>query len=169
MAKRFFMTQLWRIQQSYTLLSLVLWGIVISLTAFPFVYQFLVNQFRLEQPSTPGFVALTLIILFLAVFAGLFAFGVVYDKYLRLWREQLDVMVEKNPYAREKLSPKEIMMWRYIYIPILRARGRDDPQSRKEIGFVERWVEISVATDPNIRRAVEEAERWITSGTSAPK
>ena len=168
MVKRYFMTQLWRIQQSYTLLSLVLWGIVISLTAFPFVYQFLVNQFRLEQPSTPGFVALTLIILFLAVFAGLFAFGVVYDKYLRLWREQLDVMVEKNPYAREKLTPKEILTWRYIYLPAMRLSGPDNPNTSKEIDFVEKWVAVTVAADPNIRRAVEEAERWILSRASKP-
>jgi len=168
MAKRFFMTQLWRIQQSYTLLSLVLWGIVIALTAFPFVGSFLQHQFGFD-PAAPGFVAATLILLFLAVFAGLFSFGVVYDKYLRLWREQLDVMVEKNPYAREKLSPKEILMWRYIYIPVMRAKGRDDSHARKEIEFVEKWVEISVATDPNIRRAVEEAERWIESGASTSK
>jgi len=168
MVKRFIMTQLWRIQQSYTFLSLVLWGVVIALTAFPFVGAFLQHQFGFD-PAAPGFVAATLILLFLTVFAGLFSFGVVYDKYLRLWREQLDVMVEKNPYAREKLSPKEILMWRYIYLPAMRLSGPDNPNTRKEIEFVERWVEISIAADPNIRRAVEEAERWIRSGAPAPK
>ena len=162
MAKRFVMTQLWRIQQSYTLLSLGLWGIVIALTAFPFAATLLSRQFGFD-PSTPGFVAAVLVLLFLAVFSFLFAFGVVYDKYLRLWREQLDVAVERNPYAREKLSPKEILMWRYIYLPAMRSSGRDNPNTRKEIEFVERWVAKSEAADANIRRAVEEAEGWIRS------
>ena len=165
MAKRFLMTQLWRIQQSYTLLSLGLWGIVIALTAFPFVSAFLVHQFGFDA-TAPGFVAITLIFLFLVVFSGLFVFGIVYDKYLRLWREQLDVMVEKNPYAREKLSPKEILVWRYIYLPAMRLSGRDNLNTKSEIEFVEKWVAISIAADPNIRRAVEEAERWILSGTN---
>ena len=120
------------------------------------------------DPTAPGFVAVTLIFLFLVVFAGLFLFGVVYDKYLRLWREQLDVMVEKNPYAREKLTPKEILTWRYIYLPAMRLSGPDNPNTSKEIDFVEKWVAVTVAADTNIRRAVEEAERWILSRASKP-
>jgi len=165
MAKRFLMTQLWRIQQSYTLLSLGLWGIVISLTAFPFISQFVQCKFAVDC-TAPGVVAITLILLFLAVFAALFLFGVIYDKYLRLWREQLDVAVERNPYAREKLSPKEILMWRYIYLPVMKVSGRDNPNTAKEIEFVEQWVEKSLTADGNIRRAVEEAERWIWSRPS---
>jgi len=165
MAKRFLMTQLWRIQQSYTLLSLGLWGIVISLTAFPFISQFVQGKFGVDY-TAPGVVAITLILLFLAVFTALFLFGVIYDKYLRLWREQLDVAVERNPYAREKLSPKEILMWRYIYLPVMKVSGRDNPNTAREIEFVEHWVEKSMTTDGNIRQAVEEAERWIWSRPS---
>ena len=170
MVKRFVMTQLWRIQQSYTLLSLLLWGIVISLTAYPVIAPLWLPflQDRGIPASTPGVIALTLLLLFLAIYGVLFLFGVVYDKYLRLWREQLDVAVDRNPYAREKLTPKEILMWRYIYLPTLRVSGRQNPNTIKEIEFIEKWVERSVSEDGNIRRAVEEAERWIRSRAPGP-
>ncbi len=169
MVKRFVMTQLWRIQQSYTLLSLLLWGIVISLTAYPVIAPLWLPflQDRGIPASTPGVIALTLLLLFLAIYGVLFLFGVVYDKYLRLWREQLDVAVDRNPYAREKLSPKEVLMWRYIYLPTMRAAGRESQEYEKEISFVERWVETSLAGDGRIRASVEEAERWIRSGARA--
>jgi hypothetical protein len=169
MAKRFLMTQLWRIQQSYTLLSLFLWGIVIAFTAFPIVspvwFPFLA---RFGIPATaPGVVALTLILLFFLIYGSVYAFGFVYDRYLRLWREQLDVAMEKNPYAREKLAPKEILMWRHIYLPTMKAVGRGSRDYEEDISFVERWIETSLAGDGSIRASVEEAERWIRSGIKA--
>ena len=171
MVKRFFMTQLWRIQQSYTLLSLILWGIVIVTTSFPIIspiwFPFLA-RFGISA-STPGAVAVTLVLMFFLVFGSLYSFGFVYDRYLRLWREQLDVSVEKNPYAREKLSPKEVMMWRHIFLPALRGTASPDAKTRAEIEFVERWVAKSLGADSNIREAVEEAEGWIRSEAPAAK
>ncbi len=162
MAKRYLMTQLWRIQQSYALLSLILWGVVIALTANPFVLPYLQHNLGVD-PTAPGVVAATLFIVFIGVFGLLFAFGVIYDKYLKLWREQLDVAVDKNPYTKEKLSVKEILMWRHMFLPTLRAVKDNDPEARREIEFVEGWIHRSLAADGNIRRAVEEAERWIES------
>lgn len=164
MAKRYLMTQLWRIQQSYTLLSLVLWGVVIALTANPIILPFLQHNLGVD-PSVPGVVAATLIIVFVGVFGLLFAFGVIYDKYLKLWREQLDVAVEKNPYTKEKLSVKEILMWRHMFLPTLRAAEGRNPETVRELEFMERWIRKSIAVDGNIRRALEEAERWVTTDT----
>src|SRR2546427_10075119 len=114
MVKRYFMTQLWRIQQSYTLLSLILWGIVIAFTAFPIIspvwFPFLA-RFGISATTT-GIVALTLILLFLLIYGSLYAFGFVYDRYLRLWREKLDAAAPKNPDAHEKVTPQESKQWR---------------------------------------------------------
>ncbi len=159
MAKRFLMTQLWRIQQSYALLSLFLWAAVISLTATAYILPFEQRQLGID-PGTPGVIAATLLLLFLAVFGGLFLFGVAYDRYLRLWRDQLDVAYDRNPYAREKLMVKEILMWRHMFLPTMRGRS-SDPETEKEIAFMEQWIQKSLASDANIRRSVEEAERWI--------
>src|SRR2546428_7142265 len=128
MAKRFLMTQLWRIQQSYTLVSLGLWGIVISLTAFPFISQFVQGKFGVDY-TAPGVVAITLILLFLAVFTALFLFGVIYDKYLRLWREQLDVAVERKPHPPPERSPQEILVGRYNFPPRMKGSRRGSPNT----------------------------------------
>ena len=166
MAKRFLMTQLWRVQQSYALLSLIIWGVVISLTAYPITSAFLQRQFGFD-PSTPGFVIGTLASVFLAVFLLLYSFGVVYDKYLKLWREQLDVTLERNPYANEKLMIKEILMWRHMLLPTLRAAASPASKEEKEIEFMEKWIEKSVASDENIRKALAATEAWIQSGRSS--
>ncbi|TLZ55068.1 MAG: hypothetical protein E6K17_06540 [Methanobacteriota archaeon] len=163
MAKRFLMTQIWRIQQSYALLSLVLWGIVIALTANPLLLPYLQHNLGVD-PTAPGVVAGTLVLVFIGVFALLFVFGVVYDKYLHLWRDQLDVTYDRNPYAREKLMVKEILVWRHMFLPAMQATASSDPKTRKEVAFMEKWIERSLAADPNIRRSVEEAERVITGG-----
>jgi len=168
MVKRYLMLQLWRVQQSMTLLSLILWAIVISLTALPIInpvwLRFLEDRFGIP-PNAPGVVALTLVLIFLGVFAFLISVGLIYDKYLKLWREQLDVAYERNPYTREKLMVKEILLWRHMFLPSLRAEAKDSPEVQHEIEFMERWIEKSVSMDRNIQRAVKEAERWIETET----
>ncbi|HYS71860.1 MAG: hypothetical protein E6K10_08595 [Methanobacteriota archaeon] len=168
MAKRFLMTQLWRIQQSYAILSLVLWGIVITLTAFPIVFPFFQRNLGFPE-NAPGAVAATLLLLFVGIFVLLFGFGIVYDRYLRLWREQLDVTYDRNPYTREKLMVKEILLWRHMFLPALRATAVSDPTARTEIDFMERWIERTLVEDANIRSGVEQAQRWIESGGSATR
>jgi len=161
MAKRFLMTQLWRVQQSYTLLSLVLWGVVIALTANPIILPYLQRNLGVD-PGGAGVVALSLVLVFVGVFAILFVFGVIYDKVLHLWRDQLDVTYDRNPYTREKLMVKEILMWRHMFLPAMRTST--DPQTRKEIEFMEKWIEKSLAADANIKKSVNDAERWIDRG-----
>src|SRR3989337_4232417 len=110
MVKRDLMLQLGREQQSMTLLSLILWAIVISLTALPIInpvwLRFLEDRFGIP-PNAPGVVALTLVLIFLGVFAFLISVGLIYDKYLKLWREQLDAAYERNPSNPEKLLVKD--------------------------------------------------------------
>src|SRR2546426_11339913 len=108
MVKRFFMTQLWRIQQSYTLLSLILWGIVIVTTSFPIIspiwFPFLA-RFGISA-TTPGAVAVTLVLMFFLVFGSLYSFGFVYDRYLRLWREPASRFPGKKPSGRGTPRPQ---------------------------------------------------------------
>ncbi len=168
MVKRYLMVQLWRVQQTYTLLSLLIWGIVITFTAWPIlddVWADILGRFGISM-NQPGAVASGLLVMFVGVYAILYAFGVVYDKYLKLWREQLDVSYERNPYTREKLMVKEILMWRHMFLPVLRVAAPTDPAARKEIEFVEKWIGRILASDAVIRKAVEESEHAIESGPS---
>ncbi len=167
MVKRYLMIQLWRIQQSYTLLSLFLWGAVLTFTAYPIIKEpwlrFLDATFGIPADA-PGVVAGTLLLIFLLIYGVLFAFGLVYDKYLRLWREQLDVSVERNPYAREKLMVKEILQWRHMFLPAMRALGARDEGVRRDVAFMESWIALTVASDPHIKRSLEDTEKEIAAG-----
>jgi hypothetical protein len=165
--KRYVMLQLWRVQQSYTLLSLFLWGILITLSGFPVIgpvfLRVLEDRFGIS-PGAPGAVALTLAVIFFGVYLFLFGLGVIYDKYLRLWREQLDIAYERNPYTREKLMVKEILLWRHMFLPALRTAVKNNPEVQHEIDFMEKWIEKSESMDGNIQKAVKETEREIQTG-----
>src|SRR3972149_7030547 len=107
MVKRYLMLQLWRVQQSMTLLSLILWAIVISLTALPIInpvwLRFLEDRFGIP-PNAPGVVALTLVLIFLGVFAFLISVGLIYDKYLRLWRGPRGGGAQRQPHHPARSS-----------------------------------------------------------------
>lgn len=175
MVRHTFMLQLWRFQQSQALLGLLLWSILLTVTSFdilkPVLLGFLDAQVGIPADA-PGAVFVSLLIIFVVVVSSLFAFGVVYDKYLGLWREQTDVLVARNPYTKERLTAKEILTWRHMFLPALRSAaasaGRNpspsdsatDPAVEAHIAFMENWIRRSME-DSRIRLAVEDASRWI--------
>lgn len=168
MVKHAFMTALWRFQQSQAILGLVLWGLLLTITSFPLIsprlYDFLANVFGITA-DRPGAVLLGLAILFTLIVSALFAFGLIYDKYWRLWREQSDVAVDRNPYTRDRLTAKEILTWRHMFLPVLRAASSsrtgngpnlgEDQKVQEHIDFMEDWIAQSLE-NPRTRRAVEE-------------
>ncbi len=173
MVKHSFMLQLWRFQQSQALLGLLLWSLLLTVTSFdvlkPVLLGFLNRQFGIP-PDAPGAVFISLLIIFVAIVSSLFIFGYIYDNYLRLWREQSDVAIDRNPYTRERLTAKEILTWRNMFLPALRSaaasRGSDGPSSANDpdveshIAFMENWIQRSLE-DSRTRRAVEETREWV--------
>jgi len=173
MVKHAFMLTLWRFQQTQAILGLVLWGILLTTTSFPIVWPLMSNYLESWfgiQASEPGAVLFGLTILFAFIVSVLFVFGLIYDKYLRLWREQADVAIDRNPYTRERLTAKEILTWRHMFLPALRAvssaKGANAPNpgnegpEKEHIEFMEQWIAESLE-NPRIRRAVEETETQI--------
>ena len=173
MVKHGFMLALWRFQQSQAILGLVLWGILLTTSSFyivwPLLSDYFVRWFGI-QPNDPGAVLLGLAVLFALIMSTLFAFGFIYDKYLRLWREQSDVAIDRNPYTKERLTTKEILTWRHMFLPALRAASSskagsnpnsgEDREAQDHIAFMEHWIAESLE-DPRIRRAVHETEAAI--------
>ena len=64
-----------------------------------------------------------MLMLFFVLFAGILFSGYVYDRILQLWREQQIVTVERNPFAQERQTPKEIINWEMNQIQVLRRLG----------------------------------------------
>jgi len=158
MAKRFIMTLVWRITQTGPLLSLFFWSTALAGIFWPIVgatatgatgplWDFLVGVLGVP-PDRVTFVGLAILFLLFASF--ILIVGILYDRVLKLWREQMDVVIERNPYADDKLYRKEQMQWDQFYLPLARAVHRISP-------------------DPDLKEAIARVEDWVATGRMKPK
>ena len=69
--------------------------------------------------------------------------GFLYDRVFKLWREQMYVAMDRNPYADDLLLRKEMLQYEQFYLPLARAvfKLSPDPDLKEAIGRAERWVE----------------------------
>ncbi len=152
--KKWFMLQIWRIQQPAQLITLVLLAFNLSLLLF--------NQIRWRGELLNNayfFIPVSFILLFL----GIWAVAIFWDLRLRLWREQATVLVERNPYTKERLNAKEIAQYSLIWIPALERLGREDKKLAEIADVLKRWIATEWADDPQLRKDVQELFKHIGS------
>ena len=158
MVKKSLMTFVWRVSQTGPLLSLFFWSIGLAGIFWPIVgatatgatgplWDFLVDVLGVP-PDRVTFVGLAILFLLFASF--IIIVGILYDRVLKLWREQMDVAIERNPYADDKLYRKERMQWDQFYLPLARAVHRISP-------------------DPELKEAIVRVEDWVATGRMKPR
>jgi hypothetical protein len=151
--KKLFMKHVWRIQQVGALGSLVMLAMTIALILYPMVdWRFF--QFGLTQEHD----WLIVIILWLLVIGVVLVGGFTYDVLLRMWVPQQRVAVERNPFAKNLMNPKECINWQYCWVPMLKKLGCD-----KEAEFMQKWNEHMMNEDPVFRNEVYKVIKWINS------
>ncbi len=160
--KHYFMTLIWRIQQSQALIAPLFYSATLTGVFWP-----LVGDYLRKRGWPPNQVALGLAMVFFSTLLLITVIGLVYDKVLKLWREQVDVGVERNPYMQEKLAPKEIVLWKKMHLRTLEQVAEQDPRALEDAEFMDRWIKKSME-DPRIRAQVEALERWIEGPLSGP-
>jgi hypothetical protein len=148
------MTYLWRLQQTQVIVSMLLWAVLLTLTSYQYV------GWRLQQTFFNN-IYLGFIFLFLIIFGLIVLVGFAFDSIFKLWKEQNIVSARRNPYAREKIYTKEIVLWRRLFLPILEKYKEDDPKVRENIDFMEKWIQKCLEDDPNIQKEVDEVESWV--------
>jgi predicted PurR-regulated permease PerM len=158
--KHRFMTFMYRIQQTQYLISPVFWAATLTGVFFNIIRDYLVGR----GIVTPSQVALSLLLIFGIIFTLILLAGFVYDVVLKLWREQNIVAVQRNPYSRERLMAKEIVLWKNVHLKTLQQVAKDDPEAASHIAFMERWIQKSLEGDPALRAEVEEIEAWVGKG-----
>jgi hypothetical protein len=79
--------------------------------------------------------------------------GFVWDRKLKLWKEQNVVSIERNPYSTIHMTPKEILSFNTIYIPWLKEHNPKSAEMWQKI------VDLNMNTSENLRKSVEEIER----------
>jgi MFS family permease len=153
MVKKFLMTTLWRITQTGPFLSLFFWSTALAGIFWPILgdrpsgpdgplWDFVTRNLGVA-PERAALVGVSL--LALATIAMILAFGYVYDRVFKLWREQMDVVVERNPYAEDRLMHKERTQWALYYLPLARALYKVSP-------------------DPELKAAIDRVEGWVSTG-----
>ncbi len=158
MVKKGFMVQLWRIQQSQAIISLFFWGLTLAGVFYPtYFHEHFVNLGIVRQSDY----FLGTMLLFLAIIGAFLLMGLIYDIVLKLWVEQSDVAVERNPYSKERLMAKEILFWRRSTVAIMKQLAKTDPSIQKDIDFVEKWIDKSLNDQKAMKEDVERIEAWI--------
>jgi hypothetical protein len=146
--KKWFMLQLWRVQQVAQILTIALLTLNLSLTIYPYL------KWREGTIFAETYAGVTLILLLIA--AGVWIFAITWDMKLRMWREQATVLVERNPYAKEKMTSKEVVLYGLIWLPLLEKMAKDDPKLTTASEVLREWLRKASKEDPSNAAEVEQ-------------
>lgn len=141
--KAWFMVQIWRFQQIAMVGSLILLVLNLGLTIYGYI------DWRIRNPyiGVPAIVLTLVAIIWLAAWT--------WDRRLRLWREQQAVMVDRNPFAAERLSPKEMLNFEWIWLPIVE---HSNPETAAKL---RQWMESQYRDHPDLHNNVNEIKKKV--------
>lgn len=105
--------------------------------------------------GTEGDIIIILLIFTSIITCGV-TFGFLYDRIFQLWKTSTVVAVERNPYTKQMMQPKEVLNWHYFFIPMLRSTGKDD-----EADLMEKWNNKCLKENPELRAEVNDVLKWI--------
>jgi hypothetical protein len=147
-SKKAFMVQFWRMQQSQAFVNSFFFATTLAILLMPYLGPYVTGVTR------NAFI--TFALLFGLVMGLVLAFGYAFDVVWKLWKQQVVVGTERNPYALEKLTAKEVVIWRMLHLPTLRALGK-----QRQAAVMEGWLEASLSADPRLAADVEVLEGWL--------
>jgi len=145
--KKWFMLQMWRVQQMSAILSLVMLAITDALLVYDMV------SWRSGIFETP-YTGATVILLGIALV--IWGASIIWDLKLKMWREQTTVLIERNPYAKEKMSSKEVVLYGLTWLPVLDTLGKNDPEAKASADALRKWIEHVTADDPILRNDIKD-------------
>lgn len=157
--KKGFMLLVWRFQQVNSLVIIIGLSTTLTLQIFPYV------GWRFVELGIPKELDwLIILIIFGIIFSGAIFVGIVYDSILKLWIQHQVVVMERNPYAREKIVAKGIINRQYFNIPMLRKGNLT-----ADAEFNEQWVERNMQEDPILRKDVYNIIDWVNEYKLKPE
>jgi len=156
--KKWCMLQLWRVQQIAQRATLALLAVNLSLMVYDYM------DWRGALFETP-YTGVPLIALFLV--ASIWIFSIIWDLRMRMWREQHSVLVEKNPYTKEKMTAKEIAIYTYIWLPLMYKFGKDDPEVKEAADTIKNWLLKAYTDDTSLVNEVKEITDFLGKDTAS--
>lgn len=159
--KQGIMTHLWRYQQSQAFYSVIFWSLALA-GIFYERSQWYFGRYLPLSSNPDDQVAIKMGILMLLVFGMILIFGFLYDIIFRLWEQQSDILQERNVYTHYKIQVKWLLVYKKLFIPIMRAQN-DDGQLDERIAFIDGWVDKLLSEDPVMKLYFDHVEQWVTS------
>jgi len=155
--KKALMKHVWRLQQVGGMLSVGMLSVTITLSLLGYVEYIFSGLFeRIGIPTWIDYDYLMFFILTPLIFFMAMTVGYLYDRTFKMWHAQNEVAVERNPYAKTLLSPKEIVAWQKNAIPLLRSTGNE-----AQANFLQSWVDRCLRENPSLRAEVSDLEGWV--------
>ena len=146
--KKWFMLQVWRLQQVAQILTLALLALNLSLQIFGLI------KWRENSVLSISYVGVPLIILLLAMV--IWTFAIFWDLRLKMWRDQATVLIERNPYSKERMSSKEVALYLLLWLPLLDKVGSDDRNLKISAQAMREWMERELKMDPVLKKDVND-------------
>jgi len=143
------MLQMWRVQQVAQLLSLAMLALTLSLQVWGYV------KWRPFFNNPWSGILMILLVLALAIWVS----SILWDIRFKMWREQTTVVMERNPYAKEKLNAKEVALYKLTWLPVMDRLAKDDPKVKTAADFLRAWIRRAEELDPILRGDLEDIEK----------
>jgi hypothetical protein len=80
---------------------------------------------------------------------------------MKMWREQMAVAMERNPYAKEKMYSKELVVYAMLWLPLLDHMGKDDPKIREAADNLRTWLKRAADGDGALEAEVMDILEYI--------
>jgi hypothetical protein len=158
--KKWFMLQMWRIQQVAQIITIVLLAFNLALLLQTKMDW---REGTIWADTYAGVFAIMLVLVL-----AIWVFALAWDLWFKMWREQQTVLAERNPYAKEKLTSKEIAIYSICWLPLLEQLGKTDPDMKKAAVYLRTWLEKAYNSDPIATEDLKDIMDYLGNGRSMP-
>lgn len=151
--KKWFMLQMWRIQQVAQIITIVLLAFNLALLLQTKMDW---REGTIWADTYAGVFAIMLVLVL-----AIWVFALAWDLWFKMWREQQTVLIERNPYAKEKMAAKEIVVYELFWLPVLERLGRDDPEMKRAAESFRAWVGRLSKDDPILAKDIGDVYKYM--------
>ena len=128
------MVLIWRVQQIAAIATLVITALTLTL------------QVSGKLDIGVGNPYLRILVVFTLLVVVILMLGYLWDVKGKLWVEQIEVVVERNPYMTYHMTAKEIVSNLTMWIPLYEATG-----IHESARIMEDWCKEALSIDPKVK------------------
>lgn len=146
--KKWFMLQMWRIQQVAQVITIAMLAFNLALL--------LQTKMDWREGTIWADTYAGVFVIMLVLLMATWIFAIAWDLKLKMWREQQTVLIERNPYAKEKMNAKEVAVYTMIWLPVMEMAGQNDPKAKVSAQALRNWINNELKNDPVLNREVKD-------------